>query len=292
MNGVCLASFPVDISRETCQIECLQKYLLFESIQLEIAIYKVIRSWSSWFFWIIVYERCIRKNIWHVSQIPQMQKCYAKPNLPNQTYQTKPTKPNLPNQNYQTKPTKLNLPNQTKPTKPNIPNQTYQTKLTNANLPNQTCQTKPTKPNQTTKHTERNLLNQNNWSKQSTPGSVVPLAMFFGCLPLPERGVVVAVVELVPVDVGKHGICCCTRKVVYKRLNQSWCLDNHDAMWMRTWKKMALYCPQGSGTLRQQLLMMHGIAWYCMVLHAWYCRVLQGIASWTILHNLAHKVYM
>ena len=31
--------------------------------------------------------------------------------------------------------------------------------------------------------------------------------------------------------------------------------------------KIAIYCPQGSGTLRQQLLMMHGIAWYCMVLH-------------------------
>ena len=31
--------------------------------------------------------------------------------------------------------------------------------------------------------------------------------------------------------------------------------------------KMAMYCPQGSGTLRQQLLMMHGIAWYCIVLH-------------------------
>ena len=30
---------------------------------------------------------------------------------------------------------------------------------------------------------------------------------------------------------------------------------------------MAFYCPQGSGTLRQQLLMMHGIALYCMVLH-------------------------
>ena len=47
--------------------------------------------------------------------------------------------------------------------------------------------------------------------------------------------------------------------------------------------KMALYCPQGSGTLSQQLLMMHGITWYCMVLHllhgnAWYCMVLQGIA--------------
>ena len=32
-------------------------------------------------------------------------------------------------------------------------------------------------------------------------------------------------------------------------------------------KKWQLYCPQGSGTLRQQLLMMHGIEWYCMVLH-------------------------
>ena len=30
---------------------------------------------------------------------------------------------------------------------------------------------------------------------------------------------------------------------------------------------MALYYPQGSGTLRQQLLMMRGIALYCMVLH-------------------------
>ena len=32
-------------------------------------------------------------------------------------------------------------------------------------------------------------------------------------------------------------------------------------------RQMAMYCPHGSGTLRQQLLMMHGIAWYCMVLH-------------------------
>ena len=40
--------------------------------------------------------------------------------------------------------------------------------------------------------------------------------------------------------------------------------------------KMAMYCPQGSGTLRQQLLMMHGSAWNCMVLHGmvWYCMVL------------------
>ena len=41
--------------------------------------------------------------------------------------------------------------------------------------------------------------------------------------------------------------------------------------------KMALYCQQGSGALRQQLLMMHGSsAWNCMVLHGmvWYCMVL------------------
>ena len=36
------------------------------------------------------------------------------------------------------------------------------------------------------------------------------------------------------------------------------------ALWYGKWP---LYCPQGSGTLRQQLLMMHGIAWFCMVLH-------------------------
>ena len=43
---------------------------------------------------------------------------------------------------------------------------------------------------------------------------------------------------------------------------------------------MAIYCPQGSGTLRQQLLSMHDIAWFCMVLHgiAWYFIVLHGIA--------------
>ena len=54
--------------------------------------------------------------------------------------------------------------------------------------------------------------------------------------------------------------------------------------------KMAIYCPQGSGTLRQQLLMMHGIAWYCIVLHsiAWYCMVLQGIAWYCmVLHGIA-----
>ena len=32
-------------------------------------------------------------------------------------------------------------------------------------------------------------------------------------------------------------------------------------------QKIAIYCPQGSGTLRQQLLSMHGIAWCCLVLH-------------------------
>ena len=44
--------------------------------------------------------------------------------------------------------------------------------------------------------------------------------------------------------------------------------------------KWPLYCPQGSGTLRQQLLMMHGIALYCIELHgiAWYCIVLHDIA--------------
>ena len=49
--------------------------------------------------------------------------------------------------------------------------------------------------------------------------------------------------------------------------------------------KMAIYCPQGSGTLRQQLLMMHGIAWYCIVLHgiAWYCRVLLGIVWYRVI---------
>ena len=48
-------------------------------------------------------------------------------------------------------------------------------------------------------------------------------------------------------------------------------------------EKMAIYCPQGSVTLRQQLLIMHGIAWFCMVLHgiAWYCMVLHGIALYS-----------
>ena len=54
--------------------------------------------------------------------------------------------------------------------------------------------------------------------------------------------------------------------------------------------KMAMYCPQGSGTLRQQLLMMHGIAWYYIVLHGipWYCKVLHGIACYyMVLHGVA-----
>ena len=55
-------------------------------------------------------------------------------------------------------------------------------------------------------------------------------------------------------------------------------------------QKWPLYCPQGSGTLRQQLLMMRGIAWYCMVLHgiALYCIVLHGIAWYCmVVHGFA-----
>ena len=53
--------------------------------------------------------------------------------------------------------------------------------------------------------------------------------------------------------------------------------------------KMALYCPQGSGTLRQQLSMMHGIPWYCMVLNciAWHCMALHGIAWFC---NIPHGI--
>ena len=42
--------------------------------------------------------------------------------------------------------------------------------------------------------------------------------------------------------------------------------------------KIAIYCPQGSGTLRQQLTILHYLALYCMVLHdiAWYCMVWHG----------------
>ena len=71
--------------------------------------------------------------------------------------------------------------------------------------------------------------------------------------------------------------------------------------------KMDIYCQQGSGTLRQQLLMMHvlhaivlycmvlhGIAWflhgnarYCIVQHgiAWDCMVLHGIARYCIVQH-------
>ena len=41
----------------------------------------------------------------------------------------------------------------------------------------------------------------------------------------------------------------------------------HASKYNHKYKKWPLYCPQGSGTLRQQLLMMHGIAWYSMALH-------------------------
>ena len=56
---------------------------------------------------------------------------------------------------------------------------------------------------------------------------------------------------------------------------------------------MALYCPQGSGTLRQQLLIMHGIAWYCMVSHgiAWYCMVLHGII-WYCMESLRYTTLL
>ena len=53
--------------------------------------------------------------------------------------------------------------------------------------------------------------------------------------------------------------------------------------------KMALYCLQGSGTPRQQLLMMHSIEWYCTVLHGieWYCIVMHGIALYCmVLHGI------
>ena len=111
-----------------------------------------------------------------------------------------------------------------------------------------------------------------------------------------------------------------------------WCITDRSGWLLEhlTELKMSSYCPQGSGTLRQQLFMihciawycmvagyliiLHGIAWYCMVLHgiAWYCMVLLGIAlscivlhynalycnilhyleqSFTILHSLA-RVYI
>ena len=46
------------------------------------------------------------------------------------------------------------------------------------------------------------------------------------------------------------------------------CLSQHcEIIILALRKKWPLYCPQGSDSLRQKLLMMHGIAWYCMVLH-------------------------
>ena len=52
----------------------------------------------------------------------------------------------------------------------------------------------------------------------------------------------------------------------------------------------ALYCPQVGGMLRQQILMKHGIAWYCMILHgiAWYCMTLYGIELYCIVLNLVY----
>ena len=46
----------------------------------------------------------------------------------------------------------------------------------------------------------------------------------------------------------------------------------------------ALYCPQVGGMLRQQILMKHGIAWYCMILHgiAWYCMLLHCFALFCV----------
>ena len=54
----------------------------------------------------------------------------------DETYQMKPTNPIEPVK-----------PNKAYQTKQNLPNQTFQTKPTKPNLPNWTCQTKHTKPN-------------------------------------------------------------------------------------------------------------------------------------------------
>ena len=78
-----------------------------------------------------------------------------------------------PNPTYQTKPTKQNPPNQTKPTKRSLTNQNYQTKPYKPYLPNQT---KPCHLSHQTKAI------QHYWLKQSTSGSVVPLAMFIPLL--------------------------------------------------------------------------------------------------------------
>ena len=55
------------------------------------------------------------------------------------------TRPNIPNQTYETKPTKLNLPNQTY--KPNLPNQTCQSKPTKTKLSQPSFLNQPTKLN-------------------------------------------------------------------------------------------------------------------------------------------------
>ena len=40
-----------------------------------------------------------------------------------------------------------------------------------------------------------------------------------------------------------------------------------ERVFFETKLKMALYCTQGSGILYQQLLMINGIAWFCMGVH-------------------------
>ena len=60
-----------------------------------------------------------------------------------------------------------------------------------------------------------------------------------------------------------------------------------------TCEKMAIILPTGQWYAPSAVIMMHGIAWYCMygmVLRfiTWYCMLLHGIEpSCTILHDLA-----
>ena len=59
---------------------------------------------------------------------------------------------------------------------------------------------------------------------------------------------------------------------------------------LRYYKKIAIYCPQGSCTLRQQLTILHYLALSCTILHylALSCTILHYLAlSCTILHYLA-----
>ena len=59
--------------------------------------------------------------------------------------------------------------------------------------------------------------------------------------------------------------------------------------------KIAIYCPQGSGMLRQQLPILHYLALSCTILHylALYCTILHYLAlSWTILHYLTPSCTM